>query len=629
MWLCYASSWSSSISAVAQLIGPWRAWLVLARKTITKLLVSTAFLIHPLPCHHYVRHVNQDSDMQTMEDPASGPSNETRRRPESIDVSRILLQSGPNSPRQPPPAERISSSPTTRASLDSVRTCTSSISHSRSMSLIDNPRKNKRLSLSFPIQQPNSRPSRPPSWANAPLKSPVDIPSPTEGNFLTILASQERRVLELKDELRQAELELERLKKHFSLHEAGKKRSDIRKVQQLQPLVASLSTIETAEEDEDGSSEWLQKEMERRKVLLRGIKTSNRKVFSGSRHTRTLSLLSPEKSTFSQPFPQPAETRRSDSVSSRPPPSNRSSTISEFAISEIAETPAPSTTSAPPQLDGTQTKEALMRTGKQMAVDLKDGLMTFFEDIRQATVGDEGGTIRATQGQGRQSTRTARGGRPGQLNRTNSARSTRGRDSRHDTLIDIGGSFWRDHGMGMDSPNHKPASRSASKSMSAKREATPIKTDTDNDWDNWGTPIKRTPSALSPDPSDEGSSTSSQSDNRSTPLTSAGGHDSPVPSAERALEPHSASRPSTETKRDSIPWPNLEKLPSNLKRTASHLMKEWEKSMSPSRDRVGAEHDSDSGLDYPVPSPLTPGHSRSQSVSPALATGKMKVKKAD
>ncbi|QDS69085.1 hypothetical protein FKW77_010091 [Venturia effusa] len=550
-----------------------------------------------------------------------------KSRPESIDISRIMLQSGQNSPRKPPPVERISSSPTTRTSMESVQTSTSTISHSRSSSTADQAytRQNKRPSLNgFPVQQPNSRPSRPPSWIISPTSPPEDTLSSPEGNFLTVLAGQERRVLELKDELRQAELDLEKLKRHYSVHEVAKKRSDVRKVTQLQSLTASLPTLETAEEDEDGSSEWMQKEMERRKILLQGMRTSNRKVFSGSRHTRTLSLLSPEKGSFSQPLSSPeVEARRSDSISSRPPPLTRSSTTSEISGSPIRPVDLP-------QMDGTQTKDALMRTGKQMAFDLKDGLMTFFEDIRQATVGDEGGPIRAApQGQTRQPSRTTRGGRPGQLNRAASAKAGRSKDTSNDTLIDIGGSFWRDHGMGSDAPKLKAATRKASKTMSAKREATPVKADTDDDWDNWGTPIKL---ADSPGPSDEESANSPQSDTRSTPLTSAGGHDSPARSDHRTLTPRSVTTPISATKRESIPWPSLEKLPSNLKRTASHLMKEWEKTigpLSPSLERMGSniEHDSDSGLDYPYPSPRS--DSRDCSASPALGGGKSKVKKAD
>lgn len=43
---------------------------------------------------------------------------------------------------------------------------------------------------------------------------------------------------------------------------------------------------------------------------------------------------------------------------------------------------------------------------------------------------------------------------------------------------------------------------------------------------------------------------------------------------------------------DGIPWPALQKLtPTNLRRTASHLMAEWEKSLSPPSTFPGPEED--------------------------------------
>lgn len=50
--------------------------------------------------------------------------------------------------------------------------------------------------------------------------------------------------------------------------------------------------------------------------------------------------------------------------------------------------------------------------------------------------------------------------------------------------------------------------------------------------------------------------------------------------------------PTHNPKRNSIPWPALDQLsPTNLKRTASHLMKEWERSLhaSPSAEALEAE----------------------------------------
>ena len=48
----------------------------------------------------------------------------------------------------------------------------------------------------------------------------------------------------------------------------------------------------------------------------------------------------------------------------------------------------------------------------------------------------------------------------------------------------------------------------------------------------------------------------------------------------------------TLAKKDPIPWPALAKLgPATLRRTASHLMSEWEKSLTPSpgKDWTGQE----------------------------------------
>src|SRR6185436_20853993 len=129
-----------------------------------------------------------------------------------------------DSPKGPLPAEHIGT-PTTsamaspeRASFDAAelrQPPSARPSHGRSMSLAEFARHSKRLSLNFPIQNSNSsirsppiKSARPLTWALDPIVSSVSegvmaSPSPTEGNFLTIIASQERRVLELKDELLQ------------------------------------------------------------------------------------------------------------------------------------------------------------------------------------------------------------------------------------------------------------------------------------------------------------------------------------------------------------------------------------------------------------------------------------------
>src|SRR5204863_3055293 len=52
----------------------------------------------------------------------------------------------------------------------------------------------------------------------------------------------------------------------------------------------------------------------------------------------------------------------------------------------------------------------LMRTGRQMAFDIKDGLWEFLEDIRQATVGEEGinGTVSRSMQTGQSTPRAVR-----------------------------------------------------------------------------------------------------------------------------------------------------------------------------------------------------------------------------
>lgn len=519
---------------------------------------------------------------------SSRPQRSRKQRPNSIAVDTVLINGASNA-RKPPPAEHLPGSPSHKLSFDSPASASpTKFSHMRSKSVMDSPRRLNRLSMSFPVLPPNSASSRPTSWANSPVVSPTEpSPATAEGNFLTQLASQERKVLELREALRQAEVELDRLKRHWASHEALKKRAEVRRVQTLQPLSHNLSSLETSEDDVDGSSQWMQKEMERRKALLTGIKSSNRKVFSGSKHTRTLSLLSPDKSNFTQPFPQPGDLRSSEENPYRSPTHTTQPGLNprEEALS---------------QLEG-QPKDIILKTGKQMVGDIKDGLWTFFEDIRQATIGEE-----ATLTPDANNTPTAATTRPkGTLKRSNttgaatarnakaSAAKAKSRDTRHDTLIDIGGSFWREHGVETPVPASKSHSQSQaqhanSKSVSlktskqqpsSKKNATPTPSgDFDESWDSWDTPGKETstpvPAPKKRQESVVSDSSSDQADSASdgigTPLT----------------DEHSKQTPRTSTsssKRNSIPWPDLEKLtPSSLKRTASHLMKEWERSMTPS-----------------------------------------------
>ncbi|CAI6304683.1 unnamed protein product [Periconia digitata] len=496
-------------------------------------------------------------------------------------------------------------------------------SHNRSqtMSQVDVIRTGKRLSLQFPIQPStgNSSPafsprSRPQSWvaAPSPVPSPETLSTP-ETNLLAVVAAQERYVLELKEELGKAEQDLKTLKKHFATQEALKQRNEVRKVTQLQPLNTTLANYGSDQDDEDGSALWMQKEMERRKALLSGARSSQRKVFSGSKHLRTLSLLSPDKA-YTPSFPQPQhlheETAAAPSPTlmpkpqhpARPPPLTRHSTTPDIA-NHIAQT-----------VDGERNdlagltniqRDQLLRTGKQMATDFKDGLMTFIEDIRQATVGEELIGAEATGSNAK--ARKQSDARP-TLQRAASSRKPGANKAG-----DIGEEFWSEHGL-----SQPKASATNKRTHSLKHTRTPqpqkpqrhlqsTTADDDEEWANWDTPNDKAVNATQGPRPGEGNS-SDESDGPSSPVshqassrTSTRYHSQRHDSKASTLTASSSSAglfedtPVRDAKRSSIPWPDLKNYsPSNLKKTASTLMSEWEKSLTPpaeSRDSTHAHGD--------------------------------------
>jgi hypothetical protein len=261
-------------------------------------------------------------------------------------------------------------------------------------------------------------------------------------------------------------------------------------------------------------------------------------------------------------------------------------------------------------------REALVRTGKQMASDLREGLWTFLEDIRQATVGEEG--INGTQtrntssnslappnGRKRDSLAKSRSRErllaDGKLSRSSSSSSSRGRGPAAETKTgkdtkpaEISTSFWNEFGIDTPAQKSPNAPRTPSGNKAANRnEATeteqrdhPSSNSIDaqnedlDDWDNWDTPISAQKTHT---PSSSRSTVASKHDQSpttqgSSPRTSASFGD--LNPASSALEP-SAS--------EGIPWPAITKLaPSKLQRTASNLMAEWERSLSPSPDRTAS-----------------------------------------
>ena len=179
--------------------------------------------------------------------------------------------------------------------------------------------------------------------------------------------------------------DLENLKKQWAIHEATKKKSELRQLQQLQPLKPLLgSSMRSGDHDLPRASS----EIDRRRITTSITKTSHRKVFPGSRHTRTLSLLSPRK----------LESHSDVLLRDKEPFLPHQAAASDVAVSAAAvpECSSWDGESGSDALYRGPQKEILIETGKQLVGDFRQGLWTFFEDFKQLTVGDEGITTTAS-----------------------------------------------------------------------------------------------------------------------------------------------------------------------------------------------------------------------------------------
>lgn len=255
---------------------------------------------------------------------------------------------------------------------------------------------------------PNQLTLTDPAYSPSRFAAPPFDPS----SFLTTLAAQERRVLELREELQKAESDLSYLKIRWARYGAGRKRGELRPVGQLQSLSGIQASVIMCQIESGGPSTLLGASL-RNGTERSVIRKSTQRVFSGSRHTRALSLLSPDATSKQSIEPRRVNEALSPTVTttqihSRQPPVSGWSPLSrakqtvEFGLRyrELA-----GSTSIHPLAN-----EVLVKGGKRMASDLREGLWTFFEDIRQATVGEEGisGTATRTPGFGSQQQRDSR-----------------------------------------------------------------------------------------------------------------------------------------------------------------------------------------------------------------------------
>ncbi|KAI1007950.1 hypothetical protein K3495_g286 [Podosphaera aphanis] len=260
---------------------------------------------------------------------------------------------------------------------------------SRTMSRSQRP---NRLSLSFPVASRKSsidliRHGRSPTITSPPPSLQAEIkPSPADPSaFLVVLAGQERHVLELKEELHKAENKLKELKRQWARYEEDKKKGEsinMEPLQQVNGLGLESSDIQALEAMNRRSVEE-----NRRKALFENINLpkETRRTFSGA-HTRTLSLLSRDRSTNDEysSIIIPNDTYGSEnSLRRRSTMSPDSMPLSKSVSSGRARHSHHS--------NGVLTgAKQLAGLAEGVTEGFKTGMWTFLEDLRQATVGDEG-----------------------------------------------------------------------------------------------------------------------------------------------------------------------------------------------------------------------------------------------
>ncbi|KAL7625079.1 hypothetical protein AAE478_004293 [Parahypoxylon ruwenzoriense] len=304
--------------------------------------------------HHGLQDsaISLDAVLTSTSDPAASPSPAadanlpTSPRAESGLVEKDACS---NLAHSPPP---LSETPYTRSTRSTSTTS----------------RNSNRLSLTLPIAAPDSAPSRPTPTSSVP-PTPIEtavLGSPTDPNdFIIAIAAQERRVLELREELGRAEDELRRLKKQWTASDAYKKRASNRIIH---PLQVMSPTLDGQPAHDNNPAMRFNSELERRKAILlaqsQGTPREHKRTVIRGGHARALSLLSPTRSANGDDGLRSADLYSKASPLPSPAPLNKRATW------------------APRQSQPTSGM-------KQIANDFRQGLWTFVEDLRQATVGDE------------------------------------------------------------------------------------------------------------------------------------------------------------------------------------------------------------------------------------------------
>ncbi|CAN8095124.1 unnamed protein product [Discula destructiva] len=358
-------------------------------------------------------------------------------------------------------------------------------------SLSTTSRNSNRLSLTLPIAPPRGPPKPSPITTNGPSLPPTPgatptVTSPTDANdFIHAIAAQERRVLEIREELKIAETELSRLKKQWGSFDSVRKRNSM---VNGEPLRSGISQHHF--DDVEGQRRSVELDR-RRSMLMRQRMTMEvsspttgrpRRILRGG-HTRALSLLSPTKPDGRFPILEDALSGHSLPIKDSQP-HFENLTRRPMAMNGVSKraTWTPHSSSTSPSNAGM----------KQMAEDFKSGLWTFVEDLRQVAVGDEPITGSPTPGGRRVSSRQSESDRdtirasvisspPHVANAFNNTDQTPTPASRStDPLTES------------DAVNlGRPIKRANSSSKRTKHFSwTPLTVDSfdDSDWTNWDSP---------------------------------------------------------------------------------------------------------------------------------------------
>ncbi|KAL7937251.1 hypothetical protein V8C35DRAFT_277741 [Trichoderma chlorosporum] len=374
------------------------------------------------------------------------------------------------------------------------------------------------------------------SVPQTPLETPASVAtSPSNTNeFIIAVAAQERRVLELKEELAQAETELARLKKQWASEEVYRKRSNSHRTD---PFGISQASID----DDALVASRRSVELDRRKHILQGQTIpaqARRKVIRGG-HARTLSLLSPirTESVFSL-----NEVTQADPIA-LPPVEQRMAQLTDPTLAKRS--------SWQPR---SQQSVASVVGVASVVEDFKLGFRAFVEDIRQITVGDE-----PVNGQSQRPLSTSIAhAREQDTSKPNHA-TTHTRTSSNE-------------GSSTAAPTTSQANRTpelkpkTGTGKGNKFSWTPLGFDSvdDTDWSNWDSPV----------------STKSARWSGST-INSSGIDDIPEKEDEDDAKPARKADASllSPALEDLFPSVVHHLSPSNLKKTANNLMDEWEKSL--------------------------------------------------